>query len=191
MPETGDKPVVPLGSPTQTPAPAQPQPLGPPNPALNPPKPFGPPAPGTPEYEQLQGNKPPDNPAPSKNPGPQGPPAPRKGPAVPGDPDFIGPLTREQSEAVAKGAKVPPDPAAEKPTSQNQMQKQVERGQAPKGVDRVDKPHVPGQQPHVHYDDGTASNVDGSTHDMGKGTPNPSQAIRQWLLDNGWTPPQK
>jgi hypothetical protein len=41
--------------------------------------------------------------------------------------------------------------AAIKATSQNQMQRQVERGQAPRGVDRVDKPHVPGQQPHVHY----------------------------------------
>ena len=80
--------------------------------------------------------------------------------------------------------------AAPKPTSQNQMQKQVERGQAPEGVDRVDKPHVPGQQPHVHYEDGTASNVDGSTHDMGKGTPNPSKEIRGWLLENDWKPPK-
>ena len=37
-----------------------------------------------------------------------------------------------------------------KPTSQNQIQNQVEKGQAPKEVDRVDKPHVDGQQPHVH-----------------------------------------
>lgn len=38
-----------------------------------------------------------------------------------------------------------------KPTSQNQLQNQVEKGQAPKEVDRVDKPHVDGQQPHVHF----------------------------------------
>jgi len=83
-----------------------------------------------------------------------------------------------------------PKEPKKRPTSRNQMQKQVDRGQAPKGVDRADNPHVPGQQPHVHYDDGTSSNMDGSTHDAGNGTPNPSQAIRQWLIDNGWTPPR-
>ena len=89
------------------------------------------------------------------------------------------------------GQRGEPQGPEKKPTSRNQMQQQIDRGQAPQGVDRVDRPHVPGQQPHVHYNDGTSSNMDGSTHDAGKGAPNPSQAIRQWLIDNGWTPPPR
>ena len=49
-----------------------------------------------------------------------------------------------------------------KPTSRNQMQKQVEKGQAPKEVDRVDGAHTEGQQPHVHFKDGTSLNQDRS-----------------------------
>jgi RHS repeat-associated protein len=37
-----------------------------------------------------------------------------------------------------------------RPSGPNKMQKEVERRQAPRDVDRVDKPHAPNQQPHVH-----------------------------------------
>ncbi len=70
--------------------------------------------------------------------------------------------------------------------SAGSLQRQVERGQAPKEVDRVDKPHVPGQKPHVHFKDGTSLNNDGTTHDAHKGTPNPSNKTKEWLKDNGW-----
>ena len=45
-----------------------------------------------------------------------------------------------------------------KPTSRNQMQKQVESGKAPNEVDRVDPPHndVDNSQNHIHFKDGTA-----------------------------------
>lgn len=66
------------------------------------------------------------------------------------------------------------------------MQKKVEKGQAPKEVDRVDKPHVPGQKPHVHFKDGTSMNNDGTVHDAHNGTPNPSNKTTDWLNDNGW-----
>ncbi len=72
------------------------------------------------------------------------------------------------------------------PTSQSQLQRQVEKGQAPREVDRVDKPHVPGQQPHVHFKDGTSLNVDGTVHDAHKGIPDPSNKTTKWLLENGW-----
>ena len=72
------------------------------------------------------------------------------------------------------------------PTSQSQMQRQVEKGQAPKEVDRVDKPHVKGQQPHVHFKDGTSLNQDGSVHDAHKGIPNVSNQVKKWLIQNGW-----
>ena len=72
------------------------------------------------------------------------------------------------------------------PTSQNQMQKQVEKGQAPKDVDRVDKPHVEGQQPHVHFKDGTSLNQDGTVHDKHLGFPKLTKKTRDWLINNGW-----
>ena len=67
-----------------------------------------------------------------------------------------------------------------KPTSQNQMQKQVERGKAPKNVDRVDKAHNSTGKPHVHFKDGTV-------HDAHNGTPNLTNEVKEWLIDNGWS----
>ena len=51
------------------------------------------------------------------------------------------------------------------------MQRQVEKGQAPKGVDRVDKaePNIPNSKPHIHFgEDEAALNQDGTWHDAGK-----------------------
>jgi RHS repeat-associated protein len=75
------------------------------------------------------------------------------------------------------------------PSSPGKMQREVERGQAPRQVDRVDKGHVPGQEAHVHYTDGTSSTVSGGVHDAHKGTPNPNKKTRKWLQKHGWTPP--
>ena len=61
------------------------------------------------------------------------------------------------------------------------MQKQVEKGQAPKEVDRVDGAHTEGQQPHVHFKDGTALNQDGTVHDAHKGKPNLTNGTRKWV----------
>lgn len=47
----------------------------------------------------------------------------------------------------AKGADRKESEGGSSFTSQNQMQKQVEKGTAPKGVDRVDKPHTDTGQP--------------------------------------------
>lgn len=74
----------------------------------------------------------------------------------------------------------------DKPTSANQMQKQVERGQAPKTVERVDTPEFSWEKPHVHFKDGTALNIDGSVHDAMKGVHNLTNSERIWLFENGW-----
>jgi hypothetical protein len=71
-------------------------------------------------------------------------------------------------------------------TSPGGLQKQVEKGQAPKDVDRVDKPHVPGQKPHVHFKDGSSLNNDGTVHDAHRGNPDPSNKTIDWLNKNGW-----
>lgn len=71
------------------------------------------------------------------------------------------------------------------------MQREVERGRAPREVDRVDGPHPGTPEPHVHYRDGTSSTQSGRVHDAGHGHPNPSKKTREWLNNHGWTPPEK
>ena len=79
------------------------------------------------------------------------------------------------------------------PTSRNQMQKQVENGQAPKEVDRVDGVHTnlkpPNDQPHVHFKNGTAINFDGSMHHGSIKDLKITNQIAKWLLNNGWSIP--
>ncbi|QAA33761.1 RHS repeat-associated core domain-containing protein [Clostridium manihotivorum] len=72
------------------------------------------------------------------------------------------------------------------PASSGSLQKEVEKWQAPREVDRVDKPHVSGQKPHVHFKDGTFLNNDGTIHDAHKGTPKPNNKTKKWLNKKGW-----
>ena len=67
-------------------------------------------------------------------------------------------------------------------TSVNQMQHLVVSGQAPSAVTAVHN-GFQGQQPHVHFSDGTAMNFDGSAH---HGNPNPSNTTMNWLNSHGW-----
>ena len=78
-----------------------------------------------------------------------------------------------------------------KPSSPGEMQKEVERGQAPKDVDRVDRGHVEGQDPHVYYKDGTSSTQTGGVHDAHKGQPNPPKKTKRWLEKHNWNPPKE
>ena len=74
-----------------------------------------------------------------------------------------------------------------KPKSAGNMQKQVEAGQALKGVDAVHKAHtLPHGKPHVHLSDGTSLNYDGTIHDKLGGITKLTRAIRNWLEKNGW-----
>ena len=70
------------------------------------------------------------------------------------------------------------------------MQAQVKKGQAPRGVQRVDPPHrdIPGQQPHIHFGDKYQSlNIDGTWgHEGGKAIPTLTREIIEWLISNGW-----
>ena len=65
------------------------------------------------------------------------------------------------------------------------MQKQVERGQAPRTVDRIDTPRYQGQ-PHIHFKDGTSLNFDGSVHDAFRGVHTLTTSERVWIINNGW-----
>lgn len=77
-------------------------------------------------------------------------------------------------------------------TSANQMQDQVERGQAPKQVDRVDagNPNIPNNKDHIHFTDGTALNYDGTPSHHNAGIPKITNSIKKWLLRNNWKLPK-
>ena len=71
-------------------------------------------------------------------------------------------------------------------TSPNQMNRQIERGQAPRGVRSVHNPDPQYAEPHVHFDDGTSITRSGNVHDASHGTPNLTKEILEWLHNNGW-----
>lgn len=76
-----------------------------------------------------------------------------------------------------------------KVTSANQMQKMVEKGKAPKSVERVDGVTgygSPGEMPHIHFRDGTSINMDGTVHDKKNGAPKLDNETKKWLQENGW-----
>jgi hypothetical protein len=65
----------------------------------------------------------------------------------------------------------------------NQMNLHIRTGRAPKGIVRVDLGRVPNEQPHVHFADGSALNIDGTwKHGLGR----PGRAQRDWLAAQGW-----
>jgi RHS repeat-associated protein len=77
-------------------------------------------------------------------------------------------------------------PAAKR-TSLNQMNQQIRRGQAPRGINRVDRAKVPGEQDNVHFEDGSALNRDGSWK---HGSTTLTNAQQDWLLRGGWRLPR-
>jgi hypothetical protein len=67
------------------------------------------------------------------------------------------------------------------------LQRQVEKGQAPDSVDRVDKGLGPHEKDHVHFKDDHALNHDGSWKHGGRNIRNKE---KKWLQDNGWKLPE-
>jgi hypothetical protein len=68
-------------------------------------------------------------------------------------------------------------------SSAGKMQKEVERGQAPDSVKRVDKGRGPYEQDHVHFHDGSARNQDGTWK---HGFSDLSNKVMNWLNGHGW-----
>jgi hypothetical protein len=72
-------------------------------------------------------------------------------------------------------------------TSPGRMQKEVERGQAPAGVDRVDTGNSNlGEKDHVHFDDGSALNSDGTWK---HGSSRLTNSQKEWLQKHEWSIP--
>ena len=67
--------------------------------------------------------------------------------------------------------------------SANQMNKAIQRGQAPRGIKRIDTGKTKGEQMHATFADDSALNKDGTWKHRGRRLTN---AQKQWLRDNGW-----
>jgi len=75
-----------------------------------------------------------------------------------------------------------------KPKSFNQIDQEIRRGQAPRGIERIDRGQVTGEQTHIHFSNGSALNIDGSWKE---GKEEPTKEQREWLLKNGWRLPNE
>jgi RHS repeat-associated protein len=76
-----------------------------------------------------------------------------------------------------------------KRSSAGRLQSEIERGQAPKGVDRVDKGRGPYEKDHVHFGKGeqsSALNNDGTWKHNPQKIPG---AVKDWLGSHGWSVP--
>lgn len=77
-----------------------------------------------------------------------------------------------------------------RPKSPNQLNQEIRLGRAPKGITSVHTPKVPNEKIHVHFDDGTALNIDGTwKHDLDNRVHIFTRAQKEWLLENGWKLP--
>jgi Pretoxin HINT domain len=77
-------------------------------------------------------------------------------------------------------------------TSPNQMQRQVLRGQAPNGIERVDtaNPGTDDAQPHIHFSDWRSTLNQDGTWGHGDGSDaNLTSNMISWILSNGWGVP--
>ncbi len=74
-----------------------------------------------------------------------------------------------------------------KSSSAGKMQKEVERGQAPRSVDRVDKGRGPYEQDHVEFKSGDALNRDGTWKHGGRDLTN---GETDWITGHGWDVPK-
>jgi RHS repeat-associated protein len=72
-------------------------------------------------------------------------------------------------------------------SSVNQMNKGISQGSAPRGITRVDKGKIKGEQDHVHFSNGAALNKDGTWK---HGSTDLTSAQKDWLRDNGWRLPK-
>jgi hypothetical protein len=95
--------------------------------------------------------------------------------------------------SAAAGAPPPEDDESgdkktnDKAKSPNQLNNDIKQGNAPKGVDRVDVGKVKGEQTHVHFDDDSALNKDGTWK---HGERDLTRAQEKWLVQNGWNLPK-
>jgi hypothetical protein len=72
--------------------------------------------------------------------------------------------------------------------SVNQLNEEIKRGKAPRGITRVDRGKVYGEQDHIHFVDRSALNRDGTWKHGGT---NITKEQAEWLRNNGWRLPNQ
>jgi hypothetical protein len=94
----------------------------------------------------------------------------------------------DRHSVVHQRSSEPPDPAPTKRNglSNNQMNETIKKGQAPRGITRIDLGKVRGEQEHATFDDNSALNVDGTWKHGGRTL---TDDQKQWLSANGWKLP--
>jgi hypothetical protein len=71
----------------------------------------------------------------------------------------------------------------------NAIRKEILKGQAPKSIRRIDFQNLaPGEIPHIHFEDGSALNIDGS--DKEKKPVRLNNKEKEWLKKHGWEIPE-
>ena len=81
---------------------------------------------------------------------------------------------------------------SDSPSSPGKMQKEIDKGQAPKDIKSAHKPHDNQKgKPHVHFKDKTALNNDGTIHDAHRGTPKLTKPVKEWLKKHNWSTEMK
>lgn len=73
-----------------------------------------------------------------------------------------------------------------KPKSINQLETDIKKGKAPKGFKHFHNMHTKGGQEHVHLEDGTSLNKDGSWKDGKNSQHKLTNKQIKYLQDNGW-----
>ncbi|HYW12862.1 MAG TPA: RHS repeat-associated core domain-containing protein [Longimicrobium sp.] len=96
------------------------------------------------------------------------------------------PDTYEQTRNVLRTANEVGSEALGASSSPGRMQREVERGQAPRTVDRVDQGRGPYEKDHVEFLSGDALNRDGSWKHGGRSLSNAEQA---WIRKHEWSLP--
>ena len=125
----------------------------------------------------------------------------RTPPIDPYNPDGTLKPPLEQIEDARRTGEEEPKPDTKGPArkaypkgSVNQMNQEIRRGKAPRGIVRVDRDRLPDgtySQPHVHFAGGAALNEDGTwKHFPAYGLPpDLTNAQIDWLQAKGWTVP--
>jgi len=94
---------------------------------------------------------------------------------------------RGKQSNVSSGNKNSPN-ANQKAKSINQLQKDVEKGRAPKGIERFDSPKVKGEQEHVHFE-GSGNNALNKDGTWKHGNVELTKKQIEYLKENGWKTP--
>jgi hypothetical protein len=93
----------------------------------------------------------------------------------------------QQEMAKAKAQEKEKGTKSNEKRSPGNLQQQVEKGKSPRSVERVDKGRGKYEKDHVHFEDGSALNSDGTWK---HGSKKLTRHEKEWLYKGGWKFPE-